>query len=195
MAELLRTTAATVEAGNAATVTAREDFGAELAGVKASLQDFVQGRFFFTFTPARSRMLPQGWDPLLSHGQGRPVSPPLPSLRGRPAVSLAPPPPVSLGGQLAPASPWYLLLRVTSPRTDSRGRCTPSQISGGSGRLVSLLTSPPSMNSTAAGALAEAPRKSASTTPHARSSSMKSGSALLATGRLRQWLRWKRNDW
>ena len=116
MAERLRTTAATVEAGNAATVTALEDLRAELAEVKASLQDFVQGRFSFTFTPARSRMLPQGWDPLLSQGQRRPVSPPSPSLRGRPpltpqtvsapvaAVSLAPPPPVSLGGQLPPAS-------------------------------------------------------------------------------------------
>jgi hypothetical protein len=60
MAERLRTTAATVEAGNAATVTALEDLRAELAGVKASLQDFVQGHFSFTFTPARSRMLPQG---------------------------------------------------------------------------------------------------------------------------------------
>ena len=82
MAERLRTTAATVEAGNAATVTALADLRAELAEVKASLQDFVQGRFSFTFTPARSRMLPQGWDPLLSQGQGRPVSPPSPSLRG-----------------------------------------------------------------------------------------------------------------
>jgi len=81
-----RTTAATVEAGNAATVTAMKDLRAELAGVKASLQDFVKGRFSFTFTPARSRMLPQGWNPLLSQGQGRPVSPPSPSpsLRGRP---------------------------------------------------------------------------------------------------------------
>jgi len=115
MAERLRTTAATVEAGNAATVTALADLRAELAEVKASLQDFVQGRFSFTFTPGRSRMLPQGWDPLLSQGQGRPVSPPSPSLRGRPpltpqppsapvaAVSLAPPPPVSLGGQPPPA--------------------------------------------------------------------------------------------
>jgi hypothetical protein len=84
MAERLRTTAATAEAGNAATVTALADLRAELAEVKASLQDFVQGRFSFTFTPARSRMLPQGWDPLLSQRQGRPVSPPSPSLRGRP---------------------------------------------------------------------------------------------------------------
>jgi hypothetical protein len=84
MAERLRPTAATVEAGNVATTTALEDLRAELAGVKASLQDFVQGRFSFTFTPARSRMLPQGWDPLLSQGQGRPVSPPSPSPRGRP---------------------------------------------------------------------------------------------------------------
>src|SRR5436305_14010392 len=74
MAERLRTTAATVEAGNAATVTALADLRAELAGVKASLQDFVQGRFSFTFTPVT-------------------------------AVSLAPPPPVSLGGQLPPAPP------------------------------------------------------------------------------------------
>jgi len=43
MAERLRTTAATVEAGNAATVTALADLRAELAEVKASLQDFVQG--------------------------------------------------------------------------------------------------------------------------------------------------------
>jgi hypothetical protein len=56
------------EAGNAAIVTALEDPKAELAEVKASLQDFVQGRFSFTFTPVRSRMLPQGWDPLLSQG-------------------------------------------------------------------------------------------------------------------------------
>src|SRR5271156_673915 len=112
MAERLRTTAATVEAGNAATVNAPKDLRAELAEVKASLQDFVQGRFSFSFTPARSRMLPQGWDPLLS--QGRPVSPPSPSLQGRPPrtsqpvstpVSLAPPPPLSLGGQLPPALP------------------------------------------------------------------------------------------
>src|SRR5947209_14781795 len=116
MAERLRTTAATVEAGNAATVTALEDLRAELAEAKASLQGFVQGRFCFTFTPARSRMLPQGWDPLLSQGQRRPVSPSSPSLPGRPpltpqavsvpvaAVSRAPPPPVSLGGQLPPTS-------------------------------------------------------------------------------------------
>lgn len=206
MAERLRTTAATVEAGNAATVTALEDLRAELAEVKASLQDFVQGRFSFSFTPGRSRMLPQGWDPLLSQGQGRPVSPPSPSLRGRPhvtpqpvsapvaAVSLAPPPPVSLGGQLPPASP-VMSAESCPPRTDSRGRCTPSQISGGSGRLVSPSASPPSMNSIAAGALAGAPRKSASTTPHAKSSSTKSGGALLATGRPRPWLGWKRSDW
>ena len=47
MAERLRTTAATVEAGNAATVTALADLRAELAEVKASLQDFVQGAFLF----------------------------------------------------------------------------------------------------------------------------------------------------
>src|SRR5271155_5846828 len=105
MAERLRTTAATVAAGNAATATALADLTAELVEVKGSLQDFVQGGFSFTFTPARSRMLPQGWDPLLSQRQGRPISPPSPSLRGRPAVSLAPPPPVSLGGQLPPAPP------------------------------------------------------------------------------------------
>ena len=63
MAERLRTTAATVEAGNAAIVTALADLRAELVEVKASLQDFVQGHFSFTFTSARSRMLPQGWDP------------------------------------------------------------------------------------------------------------------------------------
>ena len=49
MAERLRTTAATVEAGNAATVAGLEDLRVELAEVKASLQDFVQGRFSFTF--------------------------------------------------------------------------------------------------------------------------------------------------
>jgi hypothetical protein len=58
MAERLRTTVDTVEAGNAAIVTALEDIRAELAGVKASLQDFVQGRFSFSFMPVRSRMLP-----------------------------------------------------------------------------------------------------------------------------------------
>jgi hypothetical protein len=115
MAERLRTTAATVEAGNAATVAALGDLKAELAGVKASLEDFVQGRFSFTFTPARSRMLPQGWDPLLS--QQRPVSPPSPSFRGRPPVTPQPispasPPAVSLGGQLPPAPvPSYRLSR------------------------------------------------------------------------------------
>jgi hypothetical protein len=82
MAERLRMTTATVEAGNAATVTALGDLMEELAGMKASLEDFVQGCFSFTFTPARSRMLPQGWDPLLS--QQRPVSPPSPSPRAGP---------------------------------------------------------------------------------------------------------------
>jgi hypothetical protein len=38
------------------------------------------------------------------------------------------------------------------------------------------------MNSITAGALVGAPRKSDSTTPHARSSSTKSGGALLAIG-------------
>jgi hypothetical protein len=61
MSERLRTTAATVEAGNAATVTALDDLRAKLA----------EGRFSFNFTPARSRMLLQGWNPLLSQGQGR----------------------------------------------------------------------------------------------------------------------------
>jgi hypothetical protein len=111
MAERLRTTAATVETGNAATVAALGDLKVELAGVKASLEDFVQGRFSFTFTPARSRMLPQGWDPLLS--QQRPVSPPSPSFRGRPPrppltpqpVSPASSPAVSLGGQPLPPAP------------------------------------------------------------------------------------------
>jgi len=57
------------------------DLRAELTVVKTSLEDFVKGRFSFTFTSARSRILPQGWDPLLSQVQGRPVSPPSPSLR------------------------------------------------------------------------------------------------------------------
>jgi hypothetical protein len=91
--------------------------------------------------------------------------------------------------------PWCLSLRVTRPRTDSRGRCTPSRISGGSGQLVSPSASPPSTNSIAAETLAGAPRKSASTTPHVRSSSTKSGGAPLTTVRSRPWLRWKRSDW
>jgi len=45
------------------------------------------------------------------------------------------------------------------------------------------------------GALSLGLPESANTTPHAGSSSMKSGGALLTTGRLRPWLRWKRSDW
>ena len=204
MAGRLRTMAATLEAGNAATVTALADLRAELVEVKASLQDFVQGHFSFTFTPARSRMLPQGWDPLLSQRQGRPVSLPSPSLRGRPprtpisapvaAVSLAPSPLVSLGGLLLPAPP-VVSAESYVPSYRLRRRCTPSQISGRSGRLVSPSAFPPSMTSTAAGPLAGARRKSASPTLHVRSSSTRSAGALLSTGRPKPWLGWKRSDW
>jgi hypothetical protein len=193
MAEQLRTAAATVEAGNAATITAREDLRAELAGIKASLQDFVGALLFYLHACAVKDAAAKAG--ILSSRRGRDG---LSRRRRRPFEADRLSRLLRLRRCLSGDS-WrqlrYLLLRVTSPRTDSRGRWTPSQISGGNRRLVSLSTSPPSMNSTAAGALAEAPRKSASTTSHARSSSMKSGSALLATGRLRQWLRWKRNDW
>jgi hypothetical protein len=129
MAERLRTTAVTVEAGNAATVTALADLRAELAEVKASLQDFVQRRFSFTFTPARSRMLPQGWDPLLSQGQGRPVSSPsLPGRLPQTPQSLAPPPPVPLGGQLPPVPPWYLLRLRPLVQTLARGVHNPRSL-------------------------------------------------------------------
>lgn len=106
--------AGAIQTGQVAQSSELQEMREEVKSLKASLNDFLEGSFSFNFTPGRSRMLPQGFDPALR--QQRESSPcPLPAALSptAPAISLsgpAPPVPTPLE-ELGRAKPSYKLSR------------------------------------------------------------------------------------
>jgi hypothetical protein len=122
--------------------------------------------------------------------RGRPPGTPQPVSA---AVSLAPPPPVSLGGQLPPASPVVSVESYVPSYRLSREVYTIPDL--WREWTVGLAVGLPSIDDRPPLGLSLGLPKRAPVTPHARLSSTESGGALLAMGRSRPWLGWKRSDW
>lgn len=90
--ERLRSMTSVIQTGQAANAVALGQMTIALNELAGKLEDFLTGSFSLTFTPGRSRMLPQGYDPA---GQPRQHTPPSPlDLNQRqPAIDLGGPPP------------------------------------------------------------------------------------------------------
>lgn len=90
--EYLRSMTSVIQTGQAAYAASLADVTAELSQLKERMNDFLAGSFSLTFTPGRSRMLPQGFD---SAGLPRQRTPPSPLDLCQPVVDLGGPLPPS----------------------------------------------------------------------------------------------------
>ena len=102
VSERLRSLAEVVQTGQASYALALAQVTSSLNQLTAKLEDFLTGSFSLTFTPGRSRMLPQGYDPA---GQPRRHTPPSPldASQHQPAVDLGGP--LSAAVAVAAAAP------------------------------------------------------------------------------------------
>ena len=67
--ERLRSMTGVMQTGQATHATSLAQVQSSLNELSGKLDDFLTGSFSLTFTPGRSRMLPQGYDP--ATGQAR----------------------------------------------------------------------------------------------------------------------------
>lgn len=88
--EHLRSMTSVIQTGQAAHAASLANVVAELNELKERTNDFLAGSFSLTFTPGRSKMLPQGFD---SAGLPRQRTPPSPLDLCRPTINLGGPPP------------------------------------------------------------------------------------------------------
>lgn len=117
VSERLRSITGVIQTGQASQATALAQVACSLDRLTTKLEDFLTGSFSLIFTPGRSRMLPQGYDPASQPGRQTP-----PSLLDQyshqlPAVDLGGPYPLAPAAQAAAAMPSYRLSRqvVTVP--------------------------------------------------------------------------------
>jgi len=90
--ERLRSMTSVIQTGQAANAVALGQVASALNELTGKLEDFLTGSFSLTFTPGRSRMLPQGY---AAAGQPRQHTPPSPldPHQRQPAIDLGGPPP------------------------------------------------------------------------------------------------------
>ena len=96
--ERLRSITSVIQTGQASHAIALSQLTSSVNELAGKLEDFLTGSFSLTFTPGRSRMLPQGYDPGTSQPYRR-QTPPSPLDLAQPAVNLGGPLPA--GGPLA----------------------------------------------------------------------------------------------
>jgi hypothetical protein len=110
-----------IQTGQAAHAIALAQVTSSLTDLAGKLEDFLTGSFSLTFTPGRSRMLPQGYDPATGQPCRR-LSPPSPLdlARPRPAVDLGGPLPAAIARLQQPAAavPSYKLSRQVATVPD-----------------------------------------------------------------------------
>lgn len=98
--ERLRSIASVMQTGQGSLATGLAKVQGEVSELTGKLNDFLTGSFSLTFSPGKSRLLPQGYNPA---GQPYQQMPPFPSLCGASGTSAA----VDLGGPL-PVAPVKL---------------------------------------------------------------------------------------
>jgi hypothetical protein len=97
VSERLRSITSVIQTGQAAHAVGLAQVTTSLHELAGKLEDFLSGSFSLTFTPGRSRMLPQGYD---AAGQPRQQTPPSPL-----GLAQHQPPMVDLGGPLPRSCP------------------------------------------------------------------------------------------
>jgi hypothetical protein len=96
ISERLRSITDVIQTGQASHATGLAKVNSSLNELTTKLEDFLTGSFSLTFTPGRSRILPQGYDPVGQPRRHTPPSPLDPNQRQRqPVVDLGGPPPVA----------------------------------------------------------------------------------------------------
>jgi hypothetical protein len=116
VSERLRSITSVVQTGQAAHAVGLAQITSSLNELAGKLEDFLTGSFSLTFTPGRSRMLPQGYD---ATGQPRQQTPPSPldlARQQQPTIDLGGPLPLPRPSTVTSA-PSYRLSRqvVTIP--------------------------------------------------------------------------------
>jgi hypothetical protein len=93
--EHLRSITSVIQTGQAAHTVALAQVTGALTELTGKLDDFLTGSFSLTFTPGRSRILPQGYDPAGAPRRHTPPSPLDLNVRQPPAVDLGGPAPLA----------------------------------------------------------------------------------------------------
>jgi hypothetical protein len=113
VADRLRTMTSVIQTGTTAHAVGLAQLMREMSDVKKSLADFLTGSFSLTFTPRRSRLLPQGYDSIYRRQKTPPSpTPALPTSLGGPALDAGTPaPPANLAAEKKGHTPLFKLSR------------------------------------------------------------------------------------